>query len=999
MKVQISKPVAFTYKFIGLSSESSNYVKEGETVEFPSPLAEPIAAVNYPSGIMLGGATINVYHPYYFLNVAVSFITTHNTTGETLQEKTFMTTDAPTGVIRIPQKLFEVEGNRQITVKVINPENNLDASAVKDAVDVTNSMQIQISTGLYGKLEDAAPIYSSMGTKGSFNYYLYSKSKGDPAMLYLRVESGEADLYVRKSSELNQEYPDLDTYDYSSSSVKNDEIMLNITSKDPKDLDETEYYLIGVYCVTDAIFSLQSSTNPQYKFIKAEPGQVITETISPDYPLLISFHNPLQIPFKITATAAYAGVSVWAKPVDENKVFDFIDMVPDFQNEKPLLDTKQGHVIQKVDAPTPMNKDLKQWAFVVKPSLDDEVTFFIQIEKTALRVPIGTVIYDVLGDKDCQTYHFNYETAVFDESLKFSIESGSVDVVIADKNPSSAPKQFSSSYKFDSKGKPYSQKIQLSKVLGGPDNNVETPDAFTSFFVRVCSKSAVSLFELKTYKPSSQYYALKPSDRLIIDTNDEHKMYYYFVDEKTTSIRVKVSTRSNEKSEFTSQDRDVIDGLRYYFISNEGFGLSNTKGFNHNDPKNLIQAEVEYKPERKGGVESMINSIKVQKGYFIIKPAKLSSSRHLMRVQFLVNDYRLLPNTGNTFESIKAGQTYTFQITKPVVSVTSVNISACTGSVDVRVFEGDTKATPSNVLTIGAESLLNHTDIPFLDQSGFMNFFSDNRLIFIEVKTSVGQTDDALIVFNLNTYTQTETRSIEDFFIFTSDADKDFLKVIPHEENFDLAIKKITPVDDFDKIFKNFERVEIYYRLHTVTVGFPRATRIALKNKCGIEYTDSRFQWQGLVISEQKKTLIAKNGVFDWNDSSMMMKSLWPDGPLPYSVAFQLKMVFFGIDDDSDDDDSTLIFKKTFNIDRPMPNSIDLKKAFSTVVLITLILGLIVCAVVFWINRNRSNNPIPGKGFKPVQKENEMHHLRLESSNTKIENSDEKKQSDLDETV
>ena len=69
-------------------------------------------------------------------------------------EKTYVTADSPTGVIRIPEAAYEMEGNRAVIVKVVNKGVKSSDSFTYDAVDVVNTIQVQIGSGVLVRLQD-----------------------------------------------------------------------------------------------------------------------------------------------------------------------------------------------------------------------------------------------------------------------------------------------------------------------------------------------------------------------------------------------------------------------------------------------------------------------------------------------------------------------------------------------------------------------------------------------------------------------------------------------------------------------------------------------------------------------------------------------------------------------------------------------------------------------------------------------------------------------------
>lgn len=996
-----------------MSSDHHVYAREGDTIDLPSPLTDPVQVIYYPSGRVEGGLTINLYHPYYLLTMAATFTTTNKTTGEVLLQRSFVTADSPTGVIRLPEALFDVDGNAEVSISISNSEAKTLDNRIRPELDSEYTMQFQITSGTLTKVDDDYPVYSSVGRRGMFKYFLYTRQKSDTSFFYLRVESGEADLYISRSGEKNDKFPDINTYEFSSASIRNDEIMILPTSKAEGEAKKTENFVIGVYCVTDSVFTLQVSTNPMYRYAQIEPGQVITQKLDMDYPMLVTMMNPSLKNFRITAYGKTGGVTVFGKPVDETKIFNFIDMVPDFGHDKPLIDTKVANMIEKVDAPKPTSQDLNQWAFLIRPTKADEVTFFIEMDQRPLQVPIGSGFFDLLGNQECQSYRFAYGSEIFDEKLKLSVEQGSVRFMIGDEDPATTPVGAGGAITIESKGQLVSQKVQLSKVLGGKDNKTATPDAFSNFYVRACSRTNLSLFQLKTYKPSSHYFALNPSDRVTIDSKDESTLYYYYADEPSTEIRVKVLLRASDSiDQFITTPEEAGATLKFYHVTNEGFGLAGSKGFTANDPSGLVQADVSTTVHKQGNVNAVIYSYQAPKGYFIIKPAKIQSSRHLVRIQFSINNNRRIASSGSTFESIEAGKTYRFQINKMSTDSTSLSISSCRGEVIVDVFEGLTDS-PKSSFKIGnnqefeGDKPQKHMNL-FDNKVAVENFMSQASVIFIEVRTTYKEGPPALVVFKVKTYRVDEYLGIEDYFSqYTTKFalfSEPLYTITKQADSYSISIRPIQPAVNFDLAYKNFDRVEISYLLHTTTRGFPIDTRAAIDSKCAIDNTDTRRRGDGLVIASQTIEKKAVHGIFQWDSSPKLFSDIpFPFGPAPYSAILQIKLTFFGEDDESEDDDATILIKQMFSIEDPENTGpLEPIKIFKAAVLLTLLFGIIICACVFWVNRNRAAGPTSGKAFQQVTKsETEMNQLKFENRpDSKIETTvTETKQSDPDETV
>ena len=103
----------------------------------------------------------------------------------------------------------------------------------------------------------------------------------------MRVTSGEADLYVLKGTST---FPDLNTFDFRSNTIKNDEIYIPAESNKSKD-GETQTYTIGVYAPRDAAYVLEATDKSNFYFRPIVPGEIISQSVRPDKPLLLSMSN------------------------------------------------------------------------------------------------------------------------------------------------------------------------------------------------------------------------------------------------------------------------------------------------------------------------------------------------------------------------------------------------------------------------------------------------------------------------------------------------------------------------------------------------------------------------------------------------------------------------------------------------------------------------------------------------------------------------------------
>lgn len=1001
----------FEFSILSYTSDSPIYIKEGETLSLPGPLSKEIRVIYYPTSAA-NGSTINVYHPHYPMTVGANFIATDKKSGETLLEENFITNDSPTGMIRIGEQYFEKDANRGVEITISNTGINIDKSSiVYDAVDIKNLIEVQISSGLT-RVSDQYPVYHSQNRAGMFDYFLFTKKKGDSAFIYLSVATGEADLYIRKSGPKNDLYPDLDSFDYSSNSVRNDEIMIPPTTTVSKYADQEENFIIGVYSVIASSYTLNTGTVPEFQFLRVTPGQVIKKSINPDMPLLISMMNSDLEPFKVSIMSEMGPVAVFYKVSDESKIYDFQDMIPELSGEK-VIHSGASHTITKQKiTPNKANTNNKLWTFVIKPEKYDDVTFFIEKDLLPLQVPIGIGFYDILGEGMCQTYEFKYDSAVFDEQLRITAEYGDLKAFISEQNPATAAKNSQvTTYSMKSTGESVIKTIQLSSILAGPDKDINTPDIFDRFYVRVCSILGKSVFKLKTYKPSSRYYRLVPSERLSINLNDDHVRYYYKIDPTIIkSLKLRVYTKSDERNaEYLTDQTQLGNSLAFYYVSNEGFGTKVKDLAYFEDPKNLVQASVSGVQTR--GVYATEFSIGVQEGYLLIKPIKIESSKHLVKAQFLVNDYRLLPSSGKVLEVIKPGQQYAFQITKPMNSVTNLQLSACTGEVTVKVIDLE-EEKEINRFGVGRQimakpkSIYDVQDIiAELAKPVYVGFNSNSSVFIIYISTAKAEGPEAIITLALETKLSESLPALDDYFLMFKSVLPLFMNPVfsikphnidKHHGYMDLSIKPIKPAVGFETRYKGFVQADIEYRLHLFK-EFTTETLDAMSNMCSIEGADLR---DDTVVVVKTQNIKATNGVLNWSTEPFKFDHI--EYPIlhkpPIKGVLQIKINFYGDDIMSEDDDSMVLFKHQFTIDEDAA-TFEPSHAFGIVAVITLVLGAMICALVFWINKNKPVQP-DTRGFRQASSENEMHRLQLDSVQEigRIESTEVEKK-DLDETV
>ena len=121
--------------------------------------------------------------------------------------------------------------------------------------------------------------------------------------------------------------------------------------------------------------------------------------------------------------------------------------------------------------------------------------------------------------------------------------------------------------------------------------------------------------------------------------------------------------------------------MEFIYITDDQFGDANSTSVKANvirDSSNQIDGYKFYEAE-----------FNIQKGYFVMRPNLKTGSDRKVRVQLFLNDFKLMPSSGRSFESLYEGKTYTYSFIKPANSNLTMKISTCSGAADVELISGD----------------------------------------------------------------------------------------------------------------------------------------------------------------------------------------------------------------------------------------------------------------------------------------------------------------------
>lgn len=995
IKIVPSRPAMYSYDILVVATDRPIYLTEGQTLSIPAPGRSPLSVIYYPTA-SARKAVINAYHPYQHISMAANFKAFDKIKGDLLSDKTFLSTDFPTSVIYIPEALFNASRANSVEISFRHPlASNNDLP-----VDMNALIQVQINSGITA-VSDSTPVFQGQGKKGMFDYYIYTKPLKSQAFIYLRVLAGEADLYVRRSDGSSLKLPDLDTFDYRSVSEKNDELMLPVSKVMGGNEDET--FVIGIYNFVASSYQLQTGIDPKFTFLRITPGTVVKRSVDPERPLLLSMLNADAQPFRLSLMAERSQVVCFYQANDENKIGDFHDMVPSMTGND-RVETDAGLIIVKQDLrPAQVNKLL--WTFVIKPLQVDTVTFVIEKGRTPLQLPLGDTFNDLLASNECQIYEIQYNTDVFDERVRISLQQGEIKVVGSGENLREPTANWGS-VTLKSEGNMVSKTMSLKTVVGGADNNTKTSDVFNKAFLQVCSMSPLAVFSLKAFKPSVRFERLTPNERLTIDAWQNRQTYYYRVTPAVKSIKVRaILTPRSNRSDLIDAAEDVAAALKFYYV-NDDFGSMMTDFSTIADPSTLIMADIKKTTVDDG--RQMVIEVGVQQGYLLMRVEQSQqTSKKILRLQFIVNDYHLLPLSGLAFEHIRPGITHTFQITKPMKGITDLTMSACQGEVKVTIIDQEnSKTIDSFMLGNNATNLQKtlHSDLKDLDfelsKPISRSIKSQSSVILVNL-TSLSSTEASEVTFKTETKIDEAMPSLFDYFqVYSSSVQHPIdsvVRTIEADGRKSLVVKAIRPAEGFEERYRSFVRAEIVYTVQIFAV-LNFNTTFALNHMCRMEKTNSE---SAVFFFQVTRKIAAVNGQLIWQeDPTIIDLDFKSPAGSRLEGSLQMAINFFGDDDQADDDDTVVLLKHLFKLpDAGL--SIDVsKRAVGGALVLTIMIGAIICGVVFWINKHKLASP-DTRGFQRPGGESEMNQLRLDAVDDghRPETADRTAKVDMDETV
>jgi hypothetical protein len=969
IKIMPSKPDAYTYSILTYYDAMPITLLDGAVQSLPSPLKKPLQIRFFPT-VKSNGTTVSVFCEHYAQTVVVQLLATDFISSRKI-EKRFIVNDPQANVVRIPGSYFQNYSDFEVSVQIINDDANKDPEIESlEEHDITKRTTVEISTGPK-KLVSGTPFIEVAAEKGLFDYFIFKKKVSAEALVFLKIVAGEADLYIKRGSD---KYPDLNTYDFRSNTIKNDEVVLP-AGQSTSGAGDYEYFIIGVYPRIATTYILEATYSANFQYMIALPSTFYTKNVAPNKPLFIVYRNKRFQTFNFGAAALNGKLQVHYTSSDEEKDLAFKNNLPT-SNDAELKIVTPVFMNKVRIAPSMAFANRTQYIFKLEVDTPTTVYFYASPENSPLELQDGTQVSDSLPSNTCQTYLFRTDRSVTSQELQLTVMSGRIDFYVSDEDiTTESIASLEASDTITASTSPVTMAYKVASMMPKADDPDTADLFFRSIYVRVCSKKDPTTFTIGTIKVLDGYRQLFPGERFQINLQGQSSQpkqnYYLKVDNKLVkSLRLKFSMPAEEKN-FDSAT--LLSHLDIYFIADEEFGFEGAE----NTKKIPISIVSNVNSEEYGNryIEIGINPIG---GYLVIEPKRSSQySGVFVNAQIQVNDYQTLSPTGKTFAEIENNKEYVFQLVSPPNTMISVEVSSCRGVLEVTVEDFERNRIIMHPMLLGrnlSEFVNNPAADLFRDSNTIFN--TTSRVTNIKIKSTMKSTT-GFVTINSQIISQEDPMRIEDYFAYYSKATSSNLPIVieKKQKTFDLIFDPIQPSEGFSERYPDFQSADIDIR---VLVGKYNLFNHNSGSRCAID----RVQMPQEVIVRRKALTILKGeeGTLVWPPVPIKVEDIpYPDNiEPPYNVMVQLKITMQGRHPEGYDDDAGVLIKKYLQVDinfTDHPGGI-----LSTFTLVLLIMGALICCYVYKMNQKARETALGRGRGRHQQVASELPQMNLDAS-------------------
>lgn len=963
IRITPSTQLPYEYSLLAYITNRKVFINEGEIIALPLPLTQQIQ-VDYSTSSNTKPVSVNIYSESNRLQVIANLYSAHldqNKPTPSLQH--FMTNDFGTNVIHIPVSYLKETINPLVRVSIVNDDvKRAEGPEGPYEFDFHRRIYIQAVSGVR-RLSHMVPISEKSLRKGFFNYYLFTKPQDSNAMIYLHVNSGESDLYVKKGSEV---LPDLNTYDFRSNSFRNDELMLPKVEGESEGYDQ---YFVGVYARESTSYTLVASKTSSHRYFVLTPGMILTKDISPTDPILVSYEGPTngRSVVGLSRSTISSGFKeqypvVYYTTYNESDNKDFFEHMP--TNKDSKIEIKVPGYFQRTSIKPMISQADQQYLFRIDSPVADRISIFVASPDFPLIVSGGEQIGDTLDLNQCQNYQFKYDTEVIDERIDIGVTTGAINVIIKD-----ALINGTVSYNLDEMVSPASRIFRISDVFKHRQGSEGVLPSFKEYIVYVCASEKATQFTLKASKPSTELYRIIPAIKFDISLKpaEKNKTSYYKVDAKNISSLKFKFYLSREKTGFSSVN-DILSYIDIYYVTTEDFGYQGD--FTSSLDNHRLSASIIRKTDiDEGGFFNAILAIQPANGFLIVRPKIGMSADKEVTAQLIVNDSNLISPHGLTMNFIEQGRSVTLQIVKPATYDMDLIFSACSGTAKVEVFDGDKNMQLISWFMLGkTQNNTNKLNGYFLNQRLRHNL--NSQVTFIKI-TNDDNEYAAYITINSDVMSEDDGLSLTDFFApyerHRGQQNSPLYEIDEREDGFDIVMNAIRPGEGFQRKFVSFEKIKIEY---TAVVAENLNPRLNTESQCSISEEIGAKNPGHYRLSKTVEIKVEK-GEPQWPIHPTFLEMQYPGSSRPFYGIVEAKITFLGKYADSIDDDSVVVLKDYFEIKAKGATQVS-----SAIIVAIFCMAVCLIALFYKVYYQNAEMRIPRNGMEMQQ------HQRVDSNPT-----------------
>lgn len=785
-----------------------------------------------------------------FVNMVIKAILTGNQKGDE-KAKTYVAGDIWTNIIHIPKEDIALFDDPKIQIQ-LEEDSKSRTKIVEDDLKKSRMYWTTVQIGSGTKVLENNKYLESYVTESQFKYYLVKKPKKSEGLVILTVLDGEADLYAKRGTVV---YPDADTYDIASTSIKDDELTL---PSNGNSLDEEEY-IIGVLGSTTSRYRISFFVDCGTKVYPVRSGEFIHKYLEKGESLVLKYDIDTSIDKYIVGfMGEHSSLMANAKFYDEYTE-SFIDSLPNEKREGVIAlgPSKFPNIVSRVDVTKPGKKITNQLlVMVTNPDIGQIASAYIVPASGEYPVLLkaGEKISDILGNSTSQTYVFYGDSLVESAVLEVEAHHGTFTVLVTNKDDF---RNDANPLKFDIEASQHFARKTINLDLRG--NKKEGMGLFRRYLVKIVTKSH-SQFSLYGVNKGDSFVQVKASNHNIMRFDPKTPTaFYYRVGKDVKSLMLQFEVKSpvftaeyfgikdlngqDPLSEEFEKLKDITANVDILFVKEEDFGeieAAEKKG----TPANIL------KSTRVDDRERFYLNLEVEpkKSFLIVRPKKNEKGDYVSDKSFMavfklfVNDvYAIGPNY-RTSGVLKKDQSRRYSFTVPPFSSVYLVVSICRGAdLNMKMVEEDPGLFGSGAILSTKEDSLNTYTWRLNSTDALVQTYQ------FDLKQVNSTDEDTYFAIKTTQSLLTETITLPDFFDHRIKVGNNYeyfgFKVDQTPYNLTYRIPRAYPKQGFSERYPNTKLIQYDY---TVMISNEKPSVYHEDNICDLQLYHDResYIWQ-----------------------------------------------------------------------------------------------------------------------------------------------------------